>query len=246
VESLLFGHKKGTFTGATSDQGGKFDAADGGTLFLDELGELPPETQAKLLRVLQEGTVEPLGASKPHKVDVRVVAATNVNLAKAIRQGKFREDLYYRLNVGEITLPPLRNRRSDIPTIALYVLDRINSSLKAPRKFSPEALVRLQNHEWPGNIRELANTVERSVRLSRSQVLQPDDILLSEPVGQADPLAALPDPYEGFVLEDYLSSARKQLMLRALDLTKGRQSEAARLLGITPQAVHKFLQSSKK
>lgn len=246
VESLLFGHKKGTFTGATSDQVGKFDFADGGTLFLDELGDLPLETQAKLLRVLQDGLLEPLGASKPHKVDVRIVAATNVNLGKAIRQGKFREDLYYRLNVGELRLPALRERRSDIPTIALHVLDRINSSLKVPRRLTPDTLSRLQSHDWPGNIRELANVVERSVRLSRSETLHPDDILLSEPVREADPLATLPEPREGFVLEDYLASARKQLMLRALEMSKGNQSEAARLLGITPQAVHKFIQVSRK
>lgn len=246
VESLLFGHKKGAFTGAALDQVGKFDIADGGTLFLDELGELPLETQAKLLRVLQEGMVDPLGANKPHKVDVRIVAATNVNLAKAIRQGKFREDLYYRLGVGELTLPALRERRSDIPTIALHVLDRINLSLKVPRRFTPEVLVRLQSHDWPGNIRELANVVERSVRLSRAQVLQADDILLSEPVGQSDPLGALPEPHDGFVLEDYLSSARKQLILRALEISNGSQSEAARLLGVTPQAVHKFLQVERK
>ena len=246
VESILFGHKKGSFTGATADQLGKFDAAHGGTLFLDELGDLPLETQAKLLRVIQEGMVEPLGATKPHKVDVRLVAATNVNLAKAIRHGKFREDLYYRLNVGEIRLPPLRDRRSDIAKIALHVLDRINASLKTPRRLTSEALTRLQTHDWPGNIRELANVVERSVRLARSDTLQSDDILLSEPVRQADPLAALPEPREGFVLENFLTSARKQLIMRALEVANGNQSEAARLLGVTPQAVHKFLQTSRR
>ena len=241
VESMLFGHKRGAFTGATNDQVGKFDQADGGTLFLDELAELPLPTQAKLLRVLQDGVVEPLGAKKPHKVNVRVVAATNQDIRKAIRLGRFREDLYYRLNVGEIKLPSLRDRRSDIPKLALHVLDRVNATLKRPKRLSPDALARLQQHSWPGNVRDLENVIERSVRLARQEVLAADDLMIGEPVTSADPLDALPEPQEGFSLEGYLTSARKQLILRALETAKGNQSEAARLLGITPQAVHKFL-----
>ncbi len=240
VESILFGHKKGSFTGATIDQAGKFDVADGGTLFLDEVGELPLPTQGKLLRVLEDGLVEPLGEKKAHKVDVRIVAATNQNLGRAIRQGKFREDLYYRLNVGEIQLPPLRERKSDIPKIALHVLDRVNAGLRGPKRLSQGALSRLQSHSWPGNVRDLENVIERSVRLARNDVLEADDLLISEPVTYADPLAALPEPHRGFSLEEYLASARKQLMLRALELSEGNHSEAARLLGISPQAVHKF------
>ncbi|WJW74725.1 sigma 54-interacting transcriptional regulator [Thiohalobacter sp. IOR34] len=246
VESILFGHRKGSFTGAISDQEGKFAQADGGTLFLDELGELPLETQAKLLRVVQEGQIEPVGAGKPIDVDVRLIAATNANLARAIRRGKFREDLYYRLNVGEIRLPALRHRRSDIPKLALAVLDRVNASLKQPKRLTTAALQRLQAHDWPGNIRDLSNVIERSARLARSPVLDADDLLLSEPVGHADPLAALPEPVEGFSLEEFLSSARKQLVLRALEISQGNQSEAARLLGVTPQAVHKFLRKTKQ
>ena len=245
VESILFGHRKGAFTGATSDQEGKFAQADGGTLFLDELGELPLDTQAKLLRVLQEGQIEPIGTGKPRNVDVRLVAATNVNLPRAIKQGKFREDLYYRLNVGEIRLPALRDRRSDIPKLALAVLDRVNTSLKQPKRLTTAALQRLQAYDWPGNIRDLANVIERSARLSRSMVLDADDLILNEPVGQADPLAALPEPAEGFSLDEFLTSARKQLVMRALEISQGKQSEAARLLGVTPQAVHKFLQKMK-
>jgi len=154
VESLLFGHKKGAFTGAVNDQVGKFDTADKGTLFLDELGELPLPAQAKLLRVLQDGLVEPIGQAKAHKVDVRIVAATNRDLRKLVRQGKFREDLFYRLNVGEIKLPPLRERRSDIPKLALHILDRLNGSLRRPKRLSAEALSRLQSHNWAGNVRE--------------------------------------------------------------------------------------------
>jgi transcriptional regulator with PAS, ATPase and Fis domain len=245
VESILFGHKRGAFTGATGDQIGKFDQADGGTLFLDELAELPLSVQAKLLRVLQDGQVEPLGAKKLHKVDVRIIAATNQDVRKAIKQGRFRDDLYYRLNVGEIRLPPLRERRSDIPKIALHILDRVNTTLRKPKRLAPEALTRLQNHSWPGNVRDLENVIERSVRLARKELLDADDLLITEPVTAADPLAMLPEPHEGFSLEEYMSSARKQLILRALEAARGNQSEAARLLGITPQAVHRFVRKGE-
>lgn len=246
VESILFGHKKGSFTGATSDQIGKFDLADNGTLFLDELAELPIQTQAKLLRVLQDGFIEPIGHTKGHKVNVRIITATNKDIGKAVREGHFRKDLYYRINVGEVRLPPLRERKSDIPRIALHILDRVNLTLRKPKRLSPNDLVRLQNHSWPGNIRDLENVIERSARLSRKEILDADDLLITDPVTYADPLVALPEPQEGFSLEIYLASARKQLILHALEKAKGNQSEAARLLGITPQAVHKFLQKSDK
>lgn len=197
--------------------------------------------QAKLLRVLEDGLVDPIGAKKSHKVDVRVLAATNQALGKAIKGGHFRQDLYYRLAVGEIRLPPLRNRRSDIPKIALQILDRVNGTLRNPKRLTPEALSRLTAHSWPGNVRDLENVLERSARLSRHDVLDADDLMITEPVTYADPLASLPEPGEGFSLEEYLTSARKQLILRALELGQGNQSEAARLLGVTPQAVHKFL-----
>jgi transcriptional regulator with PAS, ATPase and Fis domain len=246
AESLLFGHKKGAFTGAISNQDGKFVQADGGTLFLDELGELPMAAQTKLLRVLQDGIVESLGAKTPRKVNVRIVAATNQNLKKAIKRGQFREDLYYRLNVGEIMLPPLRERKNDIPKIALHVLDRVNSGLKKPKRLSQKALARLQRHDWPGNVRDLQNAIERSILMARKDVLDADDLLISEPADEGDPLSLLPEPHEGFSLEEFLSGARKQLMLRALEMAGNNQSEAARLLGVSPQAVHKFLQSGRR
>ncbi len=246
VESLLFGHKKGAFTGAVNDQIGKFDTANKGTLFLDELGELPLPAQAKLLRVLQDGLVEPIGQAKAHKVDVRIMGATNRDLRKLVRQGKFRDDLFYRLNVGEIKLPPLRERRSDIPKLALHILDRLNGSLRRPKRLSAEALSRLQSHNWAGNVRDLENVIERSVRLCRKVALDADDLLITEPVTFADPLEALPNPYEGFSLDEFLGSARKQMILRALEAANGNQSQAARMLGVTPQAVHKFLQQSKR
>jgi DNA-binding NtrC family response regulator len=245
VESVLFGHKKGSFTGATSDQIGKFDLADGGTLFLDELAELPMPSQAKLLRILQDGLVEPLGEKKAHKVNVRVIAATNQDLRKAIQRGRFREDLFYRLNVGEIRLPALRERRSDISKTALHVLDRVNATLRRPKRLSPGALARLQNYAWPGNVRDLENVLERSARLARQDLLDADDLMISEPMTSSDPLAVLPEPRAGFSLDEYLTSARKQLILHALEIAKGNQSEAARLLGLTPQAVHKFLRKSE-
>jgi transcriptional regulator with GAF, ATPase, and Fis domain len=242
VESVLFGHKKGAFTGAISDQTGKFAAADRGTLFLDELSELPLSSQAKLLRVLQDGLVEPLGARAAQKVEVRVIAATNRDLRQAVLSGEFREDLYYRLNVGEISLPPLRERRSDIPKIALQVLDRVNAALRRPKRLSAEALGRLQQHTWPGNVRDLQNVLERSVRLCPKEVLGAEDLLISEPLAVRDPLAALPDPQEGFSLEGYLNTVRRQLVLKALELAHGKQSAAARLLGLSPQAVHQYVQ----
>lgn len=245
VESILFGHKKGSFTGALADQIGKFDQANGGTLFLDELGELPLPTQAKLLRVLQDGQVEPIGAKQSHKVEVRIIAATNADVPKAIRAGRFRSDLYYRLNVGEIQLPALRERRTDIPKLALSILDRINGGLRKPKRLSPSALSRLQSHSWPGNVRDLENCLERSARLAKQDVLEADDLLISEPIVYADPLAGLPEPSGDFSIEEFLTSARKQLMLKAIDMAEGNQSEAGRLLGITPQAVHKFLQSTR-
>jgi len=241
LESILFGHKRGAFTGAATEQKGKFDMADGGTLFLDELGELPMPAQAKLLRVLQDGIVEPLGQPSGHHIDVRLLAATNCDLQQMVRDGKFREDLYYRLNVGEIILPPLRDRRSDIPTLALHILDRLNKTLRRPKRLSSDALSRLQSHSWLGNVRDLENSIERSARLCRKDVLQADDILITEPISISDPLDALPEPQEGFQLDKFLSSARKQLILKALNTAHGNQSHAARILGISPQAVNKFL-----
>ncbi len=242
VESILFGHKKGSFTGAFSDQTGKFEQAHNGTLFLDEIGELPLSIQSKLLRVLQDGIVERVGETQGKKVNVRIIGATNRNLKKLVRQRKFREDLYYRLNVGEMNMPPLRDRRSDITKIALSILDTINKSVKQPKRISSDALTRLQSHDWPGNVRDLGNSIERSVMLCKSNVLRADDIIINEPISYADPFEALPNPYEGFLLEDFIRSVRKLLILKALEAAKGNQSQAARMLGITPQAVYKFLQ----
>jgi len=240
VESLLFGHIKGSFTGATVDRKGKFEEADGGTLFLDEIGELPLSTQVKLLRVLQEGTIEPVGGGGERNVDVRIIGATNRDLQSMIRKKAFREDLYFRLNIGELTLPPLSDRRSDIPLIAQHVLDSINGNQRTQKRLTVEALQRLQSHNWPGNIRELYNAIHRSVTLSSKVILDADDIIISTPVTHDDPLDSLPNPYHGFSMPDFLDSARKQLFLKAMEIAGGNRSEVGRLLGISPQAVAKF------
>ncbi len=239
VESILFGYKKGAYTGAVTDHQGKFEYADNGTIFLDELGELPLSMQAKLLRVLEEKSVEPLGDNKPRKINVRVVCATNRNLKDMVKEGKFREDLYYRLNVGEIELPALRERKSDIPKIALYILNKINGERKMPKTITPEALLCLQNMEWKGNIRDLKNTIERTTIFTKKNEIGREDIYATN-MEEENVEIPVPDPYEGFSMEDFLSRVREKLIKRALEKAHGNQSRAARLLAITPQAVNKF------
>jgi transcriptional regulator with AAA-type ATPase domain len=245
IESLLFGHVKGAFTGADSYQMGKFEQADGGTLFLDEIGELPVELQPRLLRVLEDGIIEPLGAKKSKKVDVRVVAATNRDLEAAIEDNAFREDLYYRISFSVIQLPALRERPSDIPLLALHILDKLNRSIKRSKRLAPDALARLQKHKWRGNVRDLENVLGRSMLMASQDLLSADDLLIDEPKRKKDPLASLPDPREGFELDTYIKSVRKQMMLRALELAHGSQSKAAKLLGLSPQAVHKFVKGQE-
>jgi DNA-binding NtrC family response regulator len=241
VESFLFGHVKGSFTGATRDQEGKFQHAHGGTLFLDEIGELTIEAQAKLLRVLQDGEVESLGSNVVRKIDVRIIAATNRSLLEEVRAGRFREDLYYRLEVVQIQLPPLRERRGEIAHLAVAILRRINQRRQRERQLSKEALRRLEQHNWPGNVRELSNVLERSVLYSQRDVLRPEDLLIVEAAPGQDPLARLPEPDTGFSLEVFLAQAREQLILRALAKCNGNQSAAAEILGLSKQAISKFL-----
>lgn len=243
AESTLFGHVKGSFTGAVNDQKGELVKANEGTLFLDELGELPAEVQAKLLRVLEEKKVQPVGAKSPVPINIRIVAATNRDLEKDIEKEKFREDLYYRLNTATVVLPPLRERRGDIPKIALNILDAENLRAKRQRRLTPEALRRLQAHSWPGNVRDLHGVISRSVLLSQNEVLAPEDLLITEVRRSKDPFTALPEPAEGFAVEDFLGKIRKHFFLRALSLANNNQSEAARLLGVSPQAVNKFMKS---
>lgn len=245
AESILFGHKKGAFTGAAADQAGKFELADRGTLFLDEVGELPLPLQAKLLKILEDGVVEPLGSRQGRAVDVRVIAATHRDLQAAVAAKTFREDLFYRLSFAQIQVPALRDRRSDVQHLALHLVARINASLQQPRTLSPEALQRLEQHDWPGNIRDLENVIGRSLLLCPRAEVEAADLLMESPAAARSPLDTLPVPYEGFSLENFLQEARRQLILRALEKAGGNQSAAARLLDLSPQAIHKFLRDEK-
>ncbi len=188
VESELFGHVKGAFTGALERRVGRFELADGGTIFLDEIGELPLETQVKLLRVLQEQEFEPVGSSRTIRVDVRVIAATNRDLQEAVRTGRFRPDLFYRLNVFPVEIPPLRERRADIPQLVMFFLSRFSRKLgKQISAVAPETMQHLSAYEWPGNVRELQNVIERAVVLCEGPVLEidPDLVPLSAATSRA-------------------------------------------------------------
>jgi anaerobic nitric oxide reductase transcription regulator len=241
AESVLFGHKKGTFTGAQFDQDGEFVNADGGTLFLDEVGDMPMDIQAKLLRVLQDGQVRPIGAKSPRKTNVRVVAATNANLQTAIREGKFRADLAQRF-IDTVEMPPLRERRGDIVTLALFALQGWNTRYGNEKKLSRESLAAMQGYRWPGNVRELISTVKRAAMLSRGKRILPEDLRLGEASWLEGQSAAvpLPEPHEGFDITAYFSEQREKLFTRALEIANGNQAKAATLLGVSPQAVHKF------
>jgi len=241
AESYLLGHVRGAFTGATSDGKGIFEAADQGTLFLDEIAELTLEVQAKLLRVINDGVVQRLGTSAPRRVDVRIIAASNRDLRKEVSAGRFREDLYFRLEVVHIKLPALRERRGEIPELALMLLRQINQLREKPRQLTTGALACLERQPWPGNVRDLLNVLERSVLYSRAEVIDAQDLKFNCEPPTKDPFAALPEPSDGFKVEEYLGQIRNQLFLRALEASKGNQTAAAELLGVSKQAVSKFV-----
>jgi len=244
IESQLFGHRKGAFTGADRDHRGCFEEANGGTLFLDEVGEMPVSSQAKLLRVLQYGKIQRLGDSRESAVNVRVVAATNINVREAIEAKRFREDLYFRLQTA-ISIPPLRSRRSDIPKLAHHILERWNAKHQKQRRLSQEAVIVLMRHPWKGNIRELEGVMIRSAQLSCGKVIEPKDLLFDELLGSGYG-DSLPEPHEGFELNTYLTNTRERLIERAVHLSEGNRTKAAALLGITPQAVSQYLQKQSK
>jgi Nif-specific regulatory protein len=228
LESELFGHKRGAFTGAVSDRKGMFEVADGGTLFLDEISETSVGLQAKLLRVLQEGEVRPVGETQSHKVDVRVVAATNRNLRDELTAGRFREDLYFRLSVFPLVIPPLRERRDDIPVLARHLTRRLAAQLKKRVEGpTPEALALLSRHDFPGNVRELANEIERAILLADPGAPLSEDLLsdtiqrLANQDGDAGLLQQRTDDFE-----------REQIRL-ALERSGGVKTRAADELGIT-------------
>jgi DNA-binding NtrC family response regulator len=233
MESELFGYEKGAFTGASQSHAGKFEQADGGTVFLDEIGDVPLPVQVKLLRVLQEREFERLGGKKTIHIDVRIIAATNQDLRAALEQGTFREDLYYRLNVVPINLPPLRERKEDIPHLVEHFLNKFAADTGGdPRSLSPKALEKIRSYHWPGNVRELENIIERSMVLSSNDVIQPDDIQLdthARPTHEGE-VPFLPD---GMTLDAYEQALIREALRRADD----NKSHAARLLGLTRNAL---------
>jgi transcriptional regulator with GAF, ATPase, and Fis domain len=245
IESEFFGHEKGAFTGATTKREGRFALADGGTIFLDEIGELPLELQSKLLRVLQEGTFEPVGSGRTQKVDVRVVAATNRDLRREVAEGRFREDLFYRLNVFPIPLPALRERPEDIPLLADAFASRFAQALrKELLPLAAESIARLKAYAWPGNVRELENVMERAVitavggRMDLARAL-PD----APPPGESEPIAPAADwVYSIAELEEI----ERQNFQRALERCAGRvsgENGAARLLGMKPSTLSSRLKA---
>ena len=229
LESELFGHEKGAFTGAVARREGRFQTAHRGTIFLDEVGEMNPAIQTRLLRVLQERELEPLGSSRSVKVDVRVIAATNKDLGKEIKEGRFREDLFYRLNVIPIHLPPLRERKEDIPALANHFLSLYREKNKKDiKEISPKALDLLIRYDWPGNIRELENCLERAVIVARGELIAPIDLppaMQNLPAGKEDAEILFP---AGLSLQE----AEKALILKTLEDAGGNRSRAAEILGI--------------
>jgi two-component system, NtrC family, response regulator HydG len=229
LESELFGHAKGAFTGATSDRAGLFEAAGGGTLFLDEVGEIPGPMQAKLLRALQEREVERLGGGRPVSVDVRVLAATNVNLRQAVRERAFREDLYYRLNVVPIHVPPLRERREDVPRLVEHFVRKYAREYhREVRGVSAGALDALTRYDWPGNVRELENAIQRAVVLARDAVVQLQDVPLD--VAMPETVSLLAE--DALPLREACDQFERQYVLRTLERAQWNVSRAARLLGV--------------
>jgi two-component system nitrogen regulation response regulator GlnG len=263
LESELFGHEKGAFTGALTRRIGKFEQCNGGTLFLDEIGDMTPATQAKILRVLQDRQFERLGGSERITVDVRVIVATNKDLEKAIREGTFRQDLYYRLKVVTLHLPPLRERREDIPELVRYFLQifapEINRNVK---NIAPRALGKLMHYRWPGNVRELENAVKRALVIAKGHTLLLEDFILEEvepEIGAQEQidfekrLEMLMEPVfkelaehaKGRPESDLMSAVEKILIKRALQETKGNQVQAAILLGMSRNTLRSKIERYK-
>ena len=236
LESELFGHEKGAFTGAVARRIGRFEQADQGTIFLDEIGDLSPALQSKLLRVLQEKEFERVGSSQTIKVDVRVIAATNRNLEEAIQKGTFREDLYYRLNVVTITLPPLRERKEDIPPLIEHFLKKYSrENNKEVVSVSKEAKDLLMSYNYPGNIRELENIIERAVVLCRGDTLTMQDLPLN--LRESGVEASLKQPSGERSLPDTLEEIERMLISQALEKSGGVQTKAAEELGISERVL---------
>ena len=232
LESELFGYKRGAFTGADSDRKGLFEEADRGTIFLDEIGELPLSLQVKLLRVLQENEIRPVGDSKTKKIDVRVIAATSKNLEDETKNGTFREDLFFRLNVMPIQLPPLKDRPEDIPILSQHFINRFNISLEKNIKgITPAAMSILLKYHWPGNVRELGNVIERAVVLAEETILVPENFPLD--LGKIQEREKVEDFFDGHSLKAAQKILEKRLIIKALEATNGNRTKAARILEIS-------------
>jgi two-component system nitrogen regulation response regulator GlnG len=260
LESELFGHERGAFTGASMQRIGKFEQCHRGTLFLDEIGDMTPATQTKILRVLQSGTFERVGGNQPIKADVRIIAATNKPLEEAVAARQFREDLFYRLNVVRIQLPPLRERREDVRLLVNYFLKKLaKEQNQSPRSIAPGALKALEKHHWPGNVRELENVIRRALVVAKGDAILPSD-LPHEIIGQVSNVAPFPgtaaNASEGnpdlaalgrrlfaWARKDpklkVLPAVERELVIQALRETSGNQVHAARLLGITRATLRK-------
>jgi Nif-specific regulatory protein len=238
LESDLFGHERGAFTGAASLKRGRLEVADGGVVFLDEIGEMAPSLQVKLLRVLQEREFERVGGTHPIKVDIRIIAATNCNLEQAVRDGSFRQDLYYRLAVLKITMPALRDRREDIPMLVRHFVQKHAKRCKVkPRPISRDALAFLVNYDWPGNVRELENAIERALVLASSDVILPEDLpesLLERP--------RMPEMTEASY-HAAVKELKKRLIVDAVEQTHGSYADAARILGVHPNYLHRLIRN---
>lgn len=245
MESEFFGHKKGSFSGATEDKPGLFQAARGGTLFLDEVADLPLSMQVKLLRALQEKAIRPIGSQQEHLVDVRILSATHKNLADEVAQGRFRQDLYYRLNVIELSVPPLRQRPGDIEQLSESILERLSAE-DSPVQLHPAALAKLQSHDFPGNVRELENILERAYTLTEGDFIQPEDLKLGQiaaavPADQAPSPAAPANQKQAADydldqvdnLEQHLAQVERKLITQALEATRWNRTAAAERLGLS-------------
>ena len=232
LESEFFGHMKGSFTGAMADKDGLFKAAEGGTLFLDEIAELPQHMQVKLLRVIQEKSMRPIGATREIPVDVRILSATHADLKKQTEAGKFRRDLFYRINVIELKVPPLRERRDDIPLLVTYLLEKLANGKDRKPHISDAALRALLEYHYPGNVRELENILERAGTLCEDSVIKPGDLQLpgAEDIHQVT-------QEKKTALDDYLGGIEKQTILEALEKTRWNRTAAARILGISLRAL---------
>jgi transcriptional regulator with GAF, ATPase, and Fis domain len=239
LESELFGHEKGAFTNAVSQRRGRFELADGGTIFLDEVGDVPPSMQAKLLRVLQERCFERVGGAQTISIDVRVIAATNRSLQQMVKKGTFREDLYYRLNVVKIDLPPLRERSEDIPLLASHFAEKYARFKSSPIQIAPQAMEILMDFHWPGNIRQLENAIERACVTAQENVIRPENLPadLMTPLApklpfQIDLTLPLPD-----LLQEVTTQVERQYLDKALRKARGNVGRCARICGLSRRSI---------